>query len=96
MPWNPQALKRIRERRGWSQAELAERAGSHQVSIARLEVGVREPRIDLLEKLAKALKVPVTDLLRPQARGGSADTKSAEGGAMRRARTRHGTKKGGA
>jgi len=64
MPWNPQALKRIRERRGWSQAELAERAGSHQVSIARLETGVREPRIDLLEKLAKTLRVKVTDLLK--------------------------------
>ena len=64
MPWNPDTLKRLRERQGWSQVELGRRVKAHQVTIARLETGVRQPGIDLLERLAKALKVKVTDLLK--------------------------------
>jgi transcriptional regulator with XRE-family HTH domain len=63
MPWNPAQLKTLREQRGLSQVALAERAGTHPISVAKWETGGRTPSIDLLEKLAKALRVPVTDLL---------------------------------
>lgn len=64
MPWNPQTLKALRDQRGLTQAQLAERVKVTRVTIARLEIGMRQPGIDLLESLAKALKVKVTDLLK--------------------------------
>jgi len=64
MPWNPHTLKRLREKKGWSQVTLAERAGAHPISIAKLETGGRVPSLPMAERLAKALGVKVTDLLR--------------------------------
>jgi len=64
MPWNPDRLRKARNRRGWTQQELADRVDAHKISVARWELGTRQPRIDELEKLAKALRVKVTDLLR--------------------------------
>jgi DNA-binding XRE family transcriptional regulator len=59
-----ETLKRLRKRRGWTQPVLARKAGLAEVSIARLECGMRtDPRISTLRKLAKALKVPITTLL---------------------------------
>ena len=57
-------LKKIRERRGLTQAALAEKVGVHQVTIARLETGERNPSMDLLQRLAKALKMKLPDLLK--------------------------------
>ena len=57
-------LKKARERRKLTQAELAKRVGVHQVTIARLETGVRRPSADLLQRLAKVLKVKMEDLLK--------------------------------
>jgi HTH-type transcriptional regulator / antitoxin HipB len=48
-------LKFIREKQGLTQGDLAERAGTKQPSIARLEAGKVIPRLDLLEKIAGAL-----------------------------------------
>lgn len=64
MPWNAATLKRLRERRGLTQQQLAERVGAHRVTIAKLETGALRPGVDVLEGLAKALKVKVTDLLK--------------------------------
>lgn len=64
MPWNPPTLKRLRERRGLTQQELAKRAGTTRVNIVRLETGVRQPGIGLLEALAQVLRVKVTELLK--------------------------------
>jgi len=57
-------LKKARERRKLTQAELAKRVGVHQVTIARLETGARGPSADLLHRLAKALKLKMEDLLK--------------------------------
>jgi len=49
---------KVAERRvakGFSQRELAERVGTTQSAIARLERGGRPPRIDTLLKIAEAL-----------------------------------------
>jgi transcriptional regulator with XRE-family HTH domain len=64
MPWNADTLKRIRERRKLTQQQLADAIGAHRVTIAKLEAGTIKPRVDLLEALATALRVRVTDLLK--------------------------------
>lgn len=49
------ALRRMRLYAGLSQRELAERIGSTQSAIARMEKGEAEPKFRTLEKLAEAL-----------------------------------------
>jgi transcriptional regulator with XRE-family HTH domain len=56
-------LKKARHRRKLTQAALAKKVGVHTVTIARLESGARNPSMALLQRLAKALGVPVTALL---------------------------------
>ena len=57
-------LKKARERRKLTQVELAKRVRVHQVTIARLERGARRPSADLLQRLARVLKVTMEDLLK--------------------------------
>jgi len=53
-----QRLKERREARGWSQGELAERAGVPYETINRVERGIhQEPRISIAAKLARTLGV---------------------------------------
>lgn len=46
-----------------TQAGLAKKVGVHEITISRLERGERQPSMALLQRLAKALGVPVTELL---------------------------------
>lgn len=55
-------LKRIREERGLSQAELAKEVGVHQTMISLLESGATRPRYDTLLSLLKALNVALEEL----------------------------------
>ena len=56
-------IKKFRTKRGWSQRVLADRAGfKHAIYIAHWERGRRVPSLPSLEKLAKALKVSITEL----------------------------------
>ncbi len=64
MPWRAETLKKLRELRGLTQQQLADAIEAHRTTIARLETGVLRPGVDLLEALAKALRVTVTDLLK--------------------------------
>ncbi len=57
-------LRRIRERTGLSQEELAARCGLHRTEISFLERAQREPRLSTIVKLAKALNVSAADLLK--------------------------------
>lgn len=50
-------LAEIRARKGLSQEALARKAKLQRVSVGRIELGVHEPSITTLEKLAKALGV---------------------------------------
>ena len=51
-------VRELREARGWSQRELAARAGLRQATIANIELGhTRGVRFDALERLADALGV---------------------------------------
>jgi transcriptional regulator with XRE-family HTH domain len=56
-------IKALREKRGWSQATLATKAGISRGYLARLETGRHEPTLTMLGKLAKALRVRVARLL---------------------------------
>lgn len=57
-------IKRLRVKRGLTQEQLAKRAGVIRVTIARIEAGMRKtPALSTRKKLAKALDVPITELL---------------------------------
>ena len=52
-------VRALREECGVSQAELAQRMGTTQSVIARLEAGGAEPRFDTLRRVAEALGADV-------------------------------------
>ena len=56
-------LKKARELRGWSQAELGEKAGMPGSSIAHFETGTRKPSFESLRRLANALQITTDYLL---------------------------------
>ena len=57
-----------REELGWSQRQLAERAGMSQPGVARFEAGGTTPTLPLLERLAQALGLTLNvSLQRPSA-----------------------------
>lgn len=49
-------LKKLREKRGWSQEELSFETGIHRTYISGVERGVRNPTVTVLDKLAASLK----------------------------------------
>lgn len=53
------SLARLRLSQGWSQAELARRAGTSQSYVARLERGQIDPQLSTLRKLASVLGVSI-------------------------------------
>jgi transcriptional regulator with XRE-family HTH domain len=57
-------VKRIREQRGMTQEQLAEKAGISRTYLARLETARHDPTLSMLEKIAKALRVDVAKLLK--------------------------------
>ena len=56
-------IKRLRKSKGWTQAVLARKAKLSLGYLARLETGHHDPTVTTLRKLAKALGVPVAELL---------------------------------
>ena len=61
---NTQKLRRLRREAALSQAELAERAGTTQETISRLECGHHAARGRTLRKLAEVLGVEVKELIK--------------------------------
>lgn len=57
-------LRRARQRLELTQEEVGHRSGVHPTEVSRIEAGKRDPRVSTLERLAKALDVPPSDLLR--------------------------------
>ncbi len=53
----------IRESKDFSQEDLAERAGLHWTYISGIERGLRNPGLNTLGRLAKALGVSLSELL---------------------------------
>jgi transcriptional regulator with XRE-family HTH domain len=56
-------LQKLRKERDMSRAQLAELAGISREYVRNLEAGTYDPTVGTLQKLAKALGVPVTELL---------------------------------
>ena len=56
-------LKKLRTAKGLSQATLAKRAKIPREYVNKLEAGRYDPTMGTLQALAKALGVPVTELL---------------------------------
>jgi len=55
MPFNSARMKSLREIKGFSQEELAGRAGLSQSAVNKAETGTSSPTADVLEKIASAL-----------------------------------------
>lgn len=65
-------LRRLRTDRGMTLDALAERAGTSKQVLSRYETGLRVPKISMVEKLAEALNVSLSELSgddRPDQRG---------------------------
>lgn len=57
-------IRRHRERLGLSQEGLAYKAGINRTYIASLEAGQRNPSLDLMARLAKALGIDLGELVK--------------------------------
>lgn len=55
-------VKALREARGWSQEELADRAGLHRTYVSAVERAVRNPTLTVIERIAKALDITTSEL----------------------------------
>jgi len=58
-----QRLRHLRRSRGLTLSELGERVGRAPSALSLFENGRREPKLSLIEQLAAALSVPVSELL---------------------------------
>lgn len=56
-------VRKQREKRGWSQEELAFECNLHRTYISGVERGVRNPTVVVLQKIADALGVSASKLL---------------------------------
>ena len=56
-------VRKLREKRGWSQEELAYESHLHRTYISGVERGVRNPTVGVLQEIAKALDVTAARLL---------------------------------
>ncbi len=57
-------VRELRTERGWSQDDLADAAGLHRTYIGTIERAEQSIGLDNIEKIAKALKVSISELFR--------------------------------
>jgi transcriptional regulator with XRE-family HTH domain len=62
-------IQRLRRAAELSQEELGARADVHQTYLSQVEGGKRNPSVDVLERIAKALKVDITEFFQRGGRG---------------------------
>ncbi len=56
-------IKRLRQERGWSQAQLGQRLGVHQKQISGYERGVHVPSAEMLAKISEVFDVSLDYLI---------------------------------
>jgi transcriptional regulator with XRE-family HTH domain len=61
-------IKALRDEKGWSQEQLAERAAMQRSYLADLELGRRNPSVRTLVKVANAFGIHIADLFDGQAK----------------------------
>lgn len=59
-------VRKVREALGWSQDKLSEESGLHRTYISGIERGVRNPTVEIVQKIALALGVSIADLFNGQ------------------------------
>lgn len=57
-------VKKIREHKAWSQELLSEKSLLHRTYISGIERGVRNPTIEIVDRVANALNVPIAELFK--------------------------------
>jgi len=57
-------LRRLRTDRGLTQEDLSERSNVHQTYLSGVESAKRNPTVEVLERIAAALRVDVSELFR--------------------------------
>jgi len=58
-------IREVRERKGWRQADLAEKVGVFQSEISEIETGERKPNVYLAKRIAEALGVGIDEIFSP-------------------------------
>jgi transcriptional regulator with XRE-family HTH domain len=58
-------VRSLRERRGLSQETFADKAGVHRTYIGSIERGERNPTLTMIWRIAHALNVSASSLLKP-------------------------------
>ena len=58
-----QIVKQLRQERGWSQQEVADRVGLNKMTISQYENGKRKPSFEMIEALAEVFHVDLNYLL---------------------------------
>ena len=56
-------IRYFRQQKGLSQEQFGKRAGIHEQSIRKYELGIRKPKIDQLKKIAGGLGVSVIEFI---------------------------------
>lgn len=56
-------VRKLREEKGWSQEDYADRAGIHRTYVSDIERGRRNPTVTVVEKLAAPFNVTVGRLV---------------------------------
>jgi transcriptional regulator with XRE-family HTH domain len=56
-------VRRLREEKGWSQEDYADRAGIHRTYVSDIERGRRNPTVTIVARLAVPLGVEASRLL---------------------------------
>jgi len=59
-------IRRLRQQEGWTQSELARRAGITQEAVSAIEASKRAPGLDVITRMAAAFGVTVDTLLREE------------------------------
>jgi transcriptional regulator with XRE-family HTH domain len=54
------AVLRARAQRGWTQAELAQKVGTKQANVSRIEAGLSNPTLKLIQKIIQILDLKIT------------------------------------
>jgi transcriptional regulator with XRE-family HTH domain len=55
-------VRLARDKKGWSQDQLSEKSGLHRTYISGIECGIRNPTIEIVQQLAIALEIELSDL----------------------------------